>query len=38
MMNNNIYYMDKLGEKSKDYQKKNYSRNNPKNVFLGKTE
>ena len=22
MVNNNIYYMDKQGEKSKDYQKK----------------
>ena len=39
MANNNIYcIVDKQGEKSKDYQKKNRSKNNSGNSFLGETD
>ena len=38
VVNNSIYYMDKQGEKNRDYQKKNDSKNDSRNGFLGGIE
>ena len=38
MENKNIYCTNKQGEKNKDYQKKNGSKSDSKNAFLGETE